>query len=208
MPVVDLVEKMNSDVPKHDAYVFLVFENSVNISKETLTTLNRAMMDFFRAFSVVENSTDMQVKIIAMEFDDKCRFIAKCGPVYVNEFSPLDIKPSNKVPDFGNMLCVLNYVIKDYCNESFTKRSFYAPIFIFVTVGPKDEEYLSALDSLNANKVYKYGTKIAFAVENEDNIERIADIVGTAEAVISKDNLMPASRHLRFRWIEVEPLLD
>ena len=102
----------------------------------------------------------------------------------------------------------MNSVIKDYCNGNFTKRSFYAPVFIFVTAGPKDEEYLSELDSLNANRVYKYGTKIAFAVEDGDNIERIADIIGTVEAVISKDNLMLFSRGLRFKWVEVEPLLD
>ena len=180
----------------------------MNISEETLTTLNRDMTDFFRTFSEVENNTDMQMKIIAMEFDDKCRIITKYGPVQVNELSPLEIKPSNKAPDFGNMLCVLNSVIKDYCNKSFTKRSFYAPVFIFVTAGPKDKEYLSALDSLNANRVYKYGTKIAFAVEDGNNIERIADIVGTVEAVISKENLMLVSRLLRFKWVEVEPLLD
>lgn len=203
-----LVEKMSSDVPKHDAYMFFVFENSMNISEETLTTLNRDMTDFVRTFSEVEYNTDMQVKIIAMEFDDKCRIITKCGPVHVNEFLPLEMKPSNKAPDFGNMLCILNSVIKDYCNRSFTKRSFYAPVFIFVTAGPKDKEYLSVLDSLNANRVYKYGTKIALAVEDGDNIERIADIVGTAEAVITKENLDLIRRHLRFKWVEVEPLLD
>lgn len=203
-----LVEKMNLDVPKHDAYIFFVFENSKNIPGETLTALNHAMTDFFRTFSEVEKNTDMQVKIIAMEFDDKCRIITKCGPVHVNEFSSLEIKPSNKVPNFGSMLCVLNSVIKDYCNRNFTKRSFYAPLFIFATAGPKDKEYLSALDSLNANRVYKYGTKIALAVEDGDNIERIADIVGTAEAVITKENLDLIRRHLRFKWVEVEPLLD
>lgn len=199
---------MSSDVPKHDAYMFFVFENSMNISEETLTTLNRDMADFFRTLSEVEYNTDMQVKIIAMEFDDKCRIITKCGPVHVNEFSLLEIKSSNKVPNFGNMLCVLNSVIKDYCNRSFTKRSFYAHVFIFVTAGSKEKEYLSALDSLNANRVYKYGTKIAFAVEDGDNIESIADIVGTVEAVISKENLKLFSWFLRFKWVEVEPLLD
>lgn len=199
---------MSSDVPKHDAYMFFVFENSMNISEETLTTLNRDMADFFRTLSEVEYNTDMQVKIIAMEFDDKCRIITKCGPVHVNEFSLLEIKSSNKVPNFGNMLCVLNSVIKDYCNRSFTKRSFYAHVFIFVTAGSKEKEYLSALDSLNANRVYKYGTKIAFAVEDGDNIESIADIVGTVEAVISKENLKLFSWFLCFKWVEVEPLLD
>lgn len=200
------VGETDLDVLKRDAFMFLIFENSMNISEETLTILNREMLDFIRSIFEVQNNTDMQVKIIAMEFNDKCWI--KCGPVYLNEFSAFEIKPSDKAPDFGNMLYVLNSVIKDLYNRSFTKWSFYAPIFIFVTAGPKDKEYLSALDPLSANRIYKYGTKIAVAVEDGDNIESIADIVGSAEAVITKDNIKMFSQLLRFNDILVDSFPD
>ena len=43
------VGETDLDVLKRDAFMFLIFENSMNISEETLTILNREMLDFIRS---------------------------------------------------------------------------------------------------------------------------------------------------------------
>lgn len=201
------VERINLDVPIYTAYIFLLFENSRNTSNEALTSMNCSIAEFLNRFSEIENNKYLTVKIVAMEFDDKCKIITNVGSMPINEFSLFGMKPSNKEPDFENMLCVLNSVIKDYYNRSFTKCGFYAPIFIFITAGPKDKKYLNALNLLNDNRIYKYGAKAALVVGKLDNIERIANIVGSKEAVISKNNFEMLD-HLRFNWVEVESLVD
>ena len=139
------LERLNLDIQKQDAYIFFVFENSRNISNKTLIAVNYSIAEFLDMFSEIENNTDVRVKVVAMEFEDKCKIISNVGSMLINELSPLEMKPSNKIPNFEYLLCVLNSVIKDYCNRNFTKQSFYAPIFIFVIVGLEDNKYLSAL---------------------------------------------------------------
>lgn len=204
MPIAD----MSLDVPKHNAYIFFIIENSNNVSKETLNALNHNFEELSKAMSEMETTTDMQVKAILLEFDDKCRIITEDGPVHISEISSLEFRHSEMEPDFEKMLFTLNGVIKDYCNRNFTKRSFYAPVFIFITAGPKDTKYIYALDSLKRNRLYNLGTRIALQVDERNNIERIADIVGSAEAVLSMSSLDLFTRLFRFKWVEVEPLLD
>lgn len=204
MPVADIY----LDVPKHDAYIFFIIENSKNVLSETLNALNHIFEELSKAMVEMETTSDMQVKAILLEFDDKCRIITENGPVPISEISAIEFKHSNKEPDFEKMLFALNGVIKDIYNRSFTKRSFYAPVFIFVTAGPKDMKYINALDLLKTNRLYKYSTRIALQVGEGNNIERIADIVGSEEAVLSKENLDLFAQLSRFKWVSVELLLD
>lgn len=199
---------MSLEVPKQNAYIFFIIENSNNVSSETLNALNHSFEELSKAMSEMETTTDLQVKAIILEFDDKCRIITEDGPVHISEISSIEIRHSDMEPDFEKMLFTLNGVIKDYCNRNFTKQSFYAPVFIFITAGPKDTKYLNALNSLKRNRLYNLGTRIALQVDKRNNIERIADIVGSEEAVLSMSNLDLFPRLLRFKWVEVEPLLD
>lgn len=201
-------EYMKSEVPKYDANIFFIIENSNNVSREALNALNHSFEELSKTMSEMETTTDMQVKAIILEFDDKCRIITEDGPVHISEISSIKIRHSDMEPDFEKMLFTLNGVIKDYCNRNFTKRSFYAPVFIFITAGPKDTKYINALNSLKRNRLYNLGTRIALQVDKRNNIERIADIVGSEEAVLSMSNLDLFTRLFRFQWVEVEPLLD
>lgn len=203
-----LAEYMKSEVPKYDANIFFIIENSNNVSSEALNAINHSFEELQKTMSEMETTTDMQVKAIILEFDDKCRIITEDGPVHISEISSIEIRHSDMEPDFEKMLFTLNGVIKDYCNRNFIKRSFYAPVFIFITAGPKDTKYINALNSLKRSRLYNLGVRIALQVDKRNNIERIADIVGSEEAVLSMSNLDLFTRLFRFQWVEVEPLLD
>mgnify|MGYP006888060522 FL=1 len=203
-----LAEYMKSEVPKYDANIFFIIENSNNVSSEALNAINHSFEELQKTMSEMETTTDMQVKAIILEFDDKCRIITEDGPVHISEISSIEIRHSDMEPDFEKMLFTLNGVIKDYCNRNFIKRSFYAPVFIFITAGPKDTKYVNALNSLKRSRLYNLGVRIALQVDKRNNIERIADIVGSEEAVLSMSNLDLFTRLFRFQWVEVEPLLD
>lgn len=201
-------EYINIETQKNDAYIFFIIENSNNVLGEILNAINHNLKELSKAMSEMKTTTDMQVKAIILEFNDKSRIITEEGPVHISDISSIEFRHSDMEPDFEKMLFTLNGVIKDYCNRNFTKQSFYAPAFIFITAGSKDTKYINALDSLKRNRLYNYGTRIALQVGEKNNIERIADIVGSAEAVLSMENLDLFIRLFRFRWVEVEPLLD
>lgn len=141
--------------------------------------------------------------VLIMIFD-----IPSFTPESIDRFSLDEIELSDKSPDFDKMLCVLNGTIKDFCNRKFAKTWFYAPIFIFITTGPTDKKYLNALSLLNNNRIYLYGPKIGFVIGEKANVETIADIVGSEEAVVTTSNLGLFDRLFRFKEVEVDPLVE
>lgn len=150
----------------------------------------------------------MLIKVIAFEFNEECASITNETPESIDRFSLDEIELSDKSPDFDKMLCVLNGTIKDFCNRKFAKTWFYAPIFIFITTGPTDKKYLNALSLLNNNRIYLYGTKIGFVIGENANVETIADIFGSEEAVVTTSNLGLFDRLFRFKEVEVDPLVE
>lgn len=161
------IESLCFNESRRTAYVFLILENSKSLSEEILSTLNKDLKSMCEAFSMIEKAINTQVKIIAVEFNDSFRVLTENGPVSINESLDLNLKFSDISPDYERMLRGLKAIIKDYCNGFFTRYSFYALAFIFFTSGTEKKNYLDALDSLNSNRIYRYGTKVAVVSESE-----------------------------------------
>lgn len=195
-------------VPRRDAYVFLMIDNSINVPSDAIRMHDFALNEFIQSLSDIQKNSNIAIKLVMIEFNENCTVIKKEIPDSIEKALIDEILPSGKLSDFAKMLSVLNELIKDCCNREFTRFSFYAPICIFLTPGPSDQTHTEALNRLKENRVFRYGTKIALAIGEKPNIKEIVDIVGNEESVITNQDLYLFSRLFRFIEVEVDPLVD
>ena len=64
---------MKSEVPKYDANIFFIIENSNNVSSEALNALNHSFEELSKTMSEMETTTDMQVKAIVSAIKEDVR---------------------------------------------------------------------------------------------------------------------------------------
>lgn len=194
--------------PKRDVLIFLIIDTSDNVPKESRSSLNRGIDELLQAFKQLPPNENMSLKLVVLEFNEECKVITGATPKSIEKLSLGEIHFSDKAPDFGNMLRILLGVIKDICNRNFTRFSFIAPFFIFLTTVPTENKYATALEVLNKNHIYQHGNKIAFSIDETSDTKLLADIVGSDEAIITASNIDVFPRLIRFYEIEVDPMID
>lgn len=197
----------NEKVPRKNAFIFLIVDNSIGVSDVAIQMFNIAINDLIQLLSDIPENSDKEIKLVVIAFNEKCSILTKATPDCLEQTSIDKIIPSGKPPNFTNMLSVLNGLIRDYCNKAFTQGPFYAPVYIFLTPGPSNLMHIEALNILKKNRVFQYGTKIACAIGENPNIKEIVDIVGNEESVISNSNLDLFRRLFRFIEVLGDPMM-
>lgn len=202
MPKVETIGR----IPKKEVYVFLIIDSSEMIGGGKIYMLNSIAQE------IVDNIKNMtryehgvQIKIVVLEFSDGCRVLTTNGPENIEEFvwSSIDILKSKA--DFGSALKQLRCMIKELIN---TKTHFIAPIFVFFSSNSATDNYREELKTLKANKIYRYGIKIAITIGDHPDIDMLKEVVGNAEAIIKWTDLKLFRYLFRLTEVEVDPIAE
>ncbi len=183
-------------VPRRELTIFYILDTSGSMSGQPIATLNTAMEETLQVLKdVAADNADAQLKIAVLEFNSNCKWMNPAGPEYVEDFLYTDLTAGGAT-NIGGALTELD---KRLHQDGFMKSmtGAYLPIFIFMTDGHPTDNYKKALEKINGNRWFKRGCRIGFAVGDTADAGMIANICGSAEAVVQTNDLALFARLLK-----------
>ncbi len=178
-------------------HIFYLLDNSGSMAGQKISVLNRAMEETIDALKGVADSTaDAQLKIAVMEFNSRCKWLQPSGPENMEDFIWNDLTAGGGT-DVGAALKELNSKMsRTAFLGSMTGAAL--PIVIFMTDGKADVGYQRELEKIRCNKWFIHATKIGLAMGDDADLDMIADIVGSSEAVVKPNDLETFARLIKF----------
>lgn len=193
MPSLDELEK----APRRALHIFYLLDTSGSMQGESIAQLNRAMEETVDALKeVAKGNADAELKIAVLEFSSGCKWIQPKGPEDMEDFVWSDLTAGG-MTDVGDALKELDSKLS---RSAFlgSMTGAYQPIVIFMSDGYATDNYKKSLEELRKNKWYAHATKIGFAIGDAPDINMIADVVGSGEAVVRTSNLEVFAKMIKF----------
>lgn len=173
---------------RRELFVFYVLDTSGSMRGLPISTLNRAMGESLLALrQVAANNGDARIKVAVLEFNTGCRWMQAAGPEDMEDFIWEDLKAGG-LTFMGDAVRELS---SKMTRDEFLKSTtgLYVPVVIFMTDGYASDNYQEALDEALKNEVFSEAVRIGFAIGDDADVEMIARLTGSEEAVLKTNDL-------------------
>ena len=178
-------------------HIFYVMDTSASTQGETISALNRAMEKTVEALKdEAKGNLDAEFKIAVLEFSSGCKWMESQIPERVEDFvwKPLTV---GGMTDVG---CALKELNSKMSRDAFLKTTAgcYLPLIIFMTDGSSTDDYKKPLEEIRKNMWFSRAVKIGFAIGDNPDVDMVADIAGSDEAVVKSSDLSVFVKMLKF----------
>lgn len=185
------------EAPRKELHVFYVLDTSGSMDGAKISALNHAMEECTEALTTLAKSNgDAKLKIAVMEFNSGCKWVTTNGPESMEDFE-WEYLTAGGLTDIGAALKELDSKLSRHAFLN-SMTGALMPVIIFMTDGYATDDYSVALDQIRANKWFKRGTKIGFAIGDDADTKMISSVVGNSEAVIKTTDLELFKRLMKF----------
>ena len=184
------LEKMGA-IARKILPVIYVLDTSGSMYGTRISTVNQAMTETIEVLKdVASKNPTAEIKIGVLQFS--------CDAAWVtpeNELVFMDDFFWNNLIAAGttNLTSALNELFDKLSRSAFLNDDvgYKLPVIIFMSDGePNDDSYGHALKRLEANNNwFKYATKIAIAIDDECDIDILAQVTGNKESVIQVSDM-------------------
>ena len=184
-------------VPRRELNIFYVLDTSGSMNGNAIDTLNRAMRDTIAVLKEqAHHNGDARLKISVLQFSTECAWMQQEGPVDAERFVWRNLEASG-MTNMGRALRELDSKLSD---DAFlqTLTGGLMPVIIFMTDGYPTDDYESALAEIIENKRFRKAVRIGFAIGGNPDVEMIARLAGSSNAVICSNDLRVFAQTLRF----------
>jgi uncharacterized protein YegL len=183
-------------IPRKTMVLFFLVDASGSMSGSKIGALNTAIeevMPELRDLSL--SNADAQIKIAAIEFSSGTKWLTSV-PVSAEIFcwNYLDAGGST---DMGAAFHELNtkLSIKEFMHEA---TGSFAPVLFLLSDGEPTDDFDGGLDELKKNNWYKHSIKVAIAIGDDANKQKLAEFTGSMESVIEVHNSAALKKMIRF----------
>ncbi len=193
MPSLENLEKP----PRRVMHIFYVLDTSGSMQGASIAQLNRAMEETVEAMKdIARTNSDAELKIAILHFSDGCRWVQPKGPEDMEDFIWEDLSAQG-LTDMGAALTELDSKMsKNAFLHSMTGA--FLPVIVFMTDGYATDEYKKPLEKIRQNKWFSRATKVGFAIGEAPDVDAIADVVGSGDAVVKTTDLGVFARMIKF----------
>lgn len=167
--------------------IIYVIDTSGSMKGEKIASVNEAMhdaMDLLKDISA--KNPDAEIKVGVLRFSSGAEWIKPLTDL--EDYYWNDLKVGGTT-DLGAALRELNNKLS---RSEFLKSDvgFCIPVIMFMSDGDPTDNWESALKNINeTNKWFKHSTKIAIAVGDAADTDKLAKVVGNVEAVVSVNDV-------------------
>ncbi len=188
--------------------MFFVVDTSKLMIESTMEMFARSMDDTIESLCSLcgASSNDFEVRLAVLFYGRGCRWFCSNGLVSEMDFKWMDCYAEG-ASELDAALAELNSKLSPTAYLDVVSQGGYFPVVIFVIGSDPSKDYKQALSQLRHNVWYQHAAKIALRMGDDVSLDVAADIVGSADAVATPNNLALFARLISFKEIPEELLI-
>ena len=185
--------RYTSPIQRPELVLFYVLDTSGSMRGNPITVLNRAMESTIETMrEEAKYNREAHIKIAVLEFNSNCRWVQPRGPEDLEDFKWDDLEAAGTT-EVGLALKELNSKLTDRPGGFIdSTNGALMPVIIFMSDGYATNsayDYKKVLEEVKRNKWFSRATRIGFAIGRDPDIEMIARVAGSGEAVMRTEDL-------------------
>ena len=183
------------EIPRRTMTLFFMVDTSGSMSGRKIGAVNESIQEVLPMINDISAANpDAEIKVAALQFSSGTSWVYD-EPKLASDFVWQDVSAMGST-DLGE-------ACRELCSK-LSKSGFmksasgsYAPAIILLSDGEPTDDFDSGLAKLQENNWFKHAIKIAIAIGDDANKEKLAQFNGTSEAVFPVHNIDALKKMIR-----------
>ena len=183
------------EIPRRTMTLFFMVDTSGSMSGRKIGAVNESIQEVLPMINEISAvNPDAEIKVAALQFSSGTSWVYD-EPKLASDFVWQDVSAMGST-DLGEACRVL---CSKLSKSGFMKSASgsYAPAIILLSDGEPTDDFDSGLAKLQENNWFKHAIKIAIAIGDDANKEKLAQFTGTSEAVFPVHNIDALKKMIR-----------
>jgi len=192
-------------IPRKSIVLFFLIDTSGSMGGSKIGAVNAAIEEVIPELKDISaTNADAEVKIAALEFADSASWITDKGPIPVDNFLWRYVDAFGNTA-MGNAFRILNEKLstKGFMSEAFGS---YAPVIFLLSDGEPTDDFAGGLEELKHNKWFNAAIKVAVAIGDDANKNRLAEFTGSMESVLEVHNAAMLRKTIKFMSVRASQI--
>jgi uncharacterized protein YegL len=184
-------------IPRKSMVLFFLIDTSGSMSGSKIGAVNTAIEEVIPELKDISASNaDAEVKVAALEFAHSANWITPNGPISVDSFGWSYVDAGGNT-SMGEACLKLNEALSTKTFMHDTVGSF-APAIFMLSDGEPTDNFDKGLAELKMNNWFKAAIKVAVAIGDDANKNRLAEFTGSMESVIEVHSAAMLRKMIKF----------
>lgn len=171
--------------------IFYLIDTSFSMEGGKIESVNQAMPEVVDIVGEIsdKNNDNAEIFVSCMLFSSGAKWVNdEALPAKEYIWNPVGVSGCT---DLGDACRLLEKALHREGNEAqLTSTSGHKnPAIILLSDGEPTDDYLSGIEELKKNRWFRAATKVAIAIGNDANIDKLAEFTGNKELVIKVHNV-------------------
>ena len=184
------------EIPRRTMTLFFLIGTSGSMDGHKIGAVNESMRELLPNISDISAANpDAEINVAVLQFSKGASWIYK-EPKPASDFEWNDLSAAGASADLGEACRELNSKLS---KNGFMKSASdsYAPIIILLSDSNPTDDFETGLAELKKNGWFRVAIKIAIAIGDDANKEKLAKFTGTSETVFSVHNIDALKKMIR-----------
>ena len=185
------------EVPRRTMTFFFLIGTPGSMAGRKIGAVNESMRELLPNISDISAANpDAEINVAVLQFSKGASWIYK-EPKPASDFEWNDLSAAGASADLGEACRELNSKLS---KNGFMKSASgsYAPGIILISDSEPTDDFEAGLAELKKNGWFRGAIKIAIAIGDDANKEKLAQFTGTSEAVFTVHNIGALKKMIRF----------
>ena len=184
------------EIPRRTMTLFFLIGTSGSMDGHKIGAVNESMREVLPMIRDISAANpDAEINVAVLQFSKGASWIYK-EPKPASDFEWNDLSAAGASADLGEACRELNSKLS---KNGFMKSASdsYAPIIILLSDSNPTDDFETGLAELKKNGWFRVAIKIAIAIGDDANKEKLAKFTGTSETVFSVHNIDALKKMIR-----------
>ncbi len=184
------------EVPRRSMTLFFLVDKSGSMKGKKIDAVNNAIRNVIPMLAEIsETNPDAEIKVAAMEFSGGTEWVYD-EPKAASDFVWQDVSVEWTGTSLGKVCLELNSKLSRNGYMK-TASGAYAPAIMLLSDGEPTDEFEDGLEVLKGNSWFKAAIKIAIAIGEDADQEKLAMFTGSRESVFTVHNIDALKKMIR-----------
>ena len=192
-------------IPRKSMVLFFLIDTSGSMGGSKIGAVNAAIEEVLPELKDISTSNaDAEIKIAALEFANSAEWLTVNGPIPVESFNWRYVDACGNT-SMGEAFLKLNDALSTKTFMQDAVGSF-APAIFLLSDGEPTDNFDSGIQELKANKWFKAAIKVAVAIGDDANKNRLAEFTGSIESVLEVHSAAMLKKMIKFVSVRVSQI--